>query len=183
MPEPNQPLLETAMWLQQSFQTRALAVRTQVRAAKLLLHRLADIFTALAELASKSERTRRQWIDDPVLEIGAREKVGPNDQILHNAEHWLEIACSYWLLKRRCTFGMATCTSREQASRTVESGDDITGLGFSDLGNVDSAEWIALIRPLCQPLRYRRRNREDEPRPSNARARPPVVRPPSYRVR
>jgi hypothetical protein len=80
MPEPNQPLLETAMWLQQSFQTRALAVRTQVRAAKLLLHRLADIFTALAELASKSERTRRQWIDDPVLEIGARENVGPNDQ-------------------------------------------------------------------------------------------------------
>jgi hypothetical protein len=82
MPEPNQPLLETAMWLQQSLQTRALAVRTHVRAAKLLLHRLADIFTALAELASKSERTRRQWIDDPVLEIGARENVGPNDQIL-----------------------------------------------------------------------------------------------------
>jgi hypothetical protein len=63
-----------------------------VRAAKLLLHRLADIFTALAELASKSERTRRQSIDDPVLEIGARENVGPNDQIFHNAEHWLEIA-------------------------------------------------------------------------------------------
>lgn len=92
MPEPNQPLVDTAMWLQRSLQTRALAVRTQVRAAKLLLHRLADIFTALAELASKSERTRRQSIDDPVLEIGARENVGPNDQIFHNAEHWLEIA-------------------------------------------------------------------------------------------
>jgi hypothetical protein len=39
---------------------------------------------------------------------------------------------------------MATCTSREQASRTVESGDDITGLGFSDLGNVDSADQAAL---------------------------------------
>jgi hypothetical protein len=73
MPGRNQPLLDTDMWLQ-SLQTRALAVRTKERAAKLLLHRLADIFAHLAELAFKSERVRRKLIDHPLLqdvEIGA----------------------------------------------------------------------------------------------------------------